>query len=287
MPTARINGCTTHYQQIGKGRDLILIHGLLGNLAFWYFSVLPELLQDFRVCLYDMRGHGRSEMSRTGYRSIDLAEDLAGLMEHLGIEQAHVVGHSFGGAVALHFAANCPERVLSLTLADAWVPALQRSFSRRNSAYWKLRRLRLQRAGILIPETLPLVAYAIFDELARSRGQLPGTALPPTAPGFNESTAEHWSKLVDTTSLTTEVGEVGDLTPGRIQQISTPVLAMYGQYSHCLPTLRAIEKNMANHETAMVPGVGHLHPILQPYVFADNVKRFALGHSECAQPQET
>ena len=172
MPKASINKCMIHYQQLGKGRNLVLVHGLLGNLAFWYFSVLPQLVEGFRVCVYDMRGHGRSEMSQSGYSSADMAEDLRGLMDHLGMEQAHVVGHSFGGAVALHYAANCPERVLSLTLADAWIPGLQPSFPRRDSSYWKLYRLRLQRAGICIPEGLPLVAYGIFDELGRGRGQL-------------------------------------------------------------------------------------------------------------------
>jgi pimeloyl-ACP methyl ester carboxylesterase len=280
-----------HYQQLGEGRDLVLVHGLLGNLAFWYFSILPQLVHDFRVCLYDMRGHGRSEMPHSGYCSAAMAEDLRGLLEHLRIKRAHIVGHSFGGAVALHFAAHYPERVISLALADPWIPGLQRPF-RRQSASWKLKRQRLLDAGVEMPETLPLVAYGIFEELARGRtNQEHGSKHPWSVPGFSESVIKHWTELVKTTALPSEVCEIGDLTQNRIQQISTPVLSMFGQYSHCLPTARALEKNLPNHVAGLVPGAGHLHPLMRPEFFAGSVKQFAHGHSDpdvsCAHSQQS
>jgi pimeloyl-ACP methyl ester carboxylesterase len=281
LPTAKINGCTLHYQQLGRGRDLVLIHGLLGNLAFWYFSVLPQLLRDFRVTLYDLRGHGRSEIVPRGYRTTEMAEDLRGLVDHLGIERAHLVGHSFGGAVAMHYAANCPDRALSLTLADAWVPGLQRSFPPRNSRIWALQRLKLRRAGFLIPDGLPIVAYGIFEELSRYSPRFGGTA-PTTIPGFSDSAAKHWTELVKTTTLPSEIGDSEAFPLQRIRDVTTPVLAIYGQFSHCLPTLRGIQKNLSHCEATIIPGVGHLHPLLQPSSFADSVKRFTLRLPEAS-----
>jgi len=279
VPKAKINGCAMHYQQLGEGGDLVLVHGLLGNLAFWYSSVLPELVHDFRVCVYDLRGHGKSEMPRQGYCSAEMAEDLRGLLEHLRIERAHIVGHSFGGAVALHFTAHYPERVLSLTLADPWIPGLQHPF-RHHSPAWKLQRLRLRQAGVQMPEALPLVAYGIFEELSRShRKKEPGPSHPGSVPGFREAVIKHWSELVKTTALPSEVCEVGDLTKDRICEISTPVLTMLGQHSHCLPTFRALEKHLRNHVATVIPGVGHLHPLIRPEMFACAVKRFAHDHS--------
>jgi pimeloyl-ACP methyl ester carboxylesterase len=279
VPRAKINGCLMHYQQLGEGSDLVLVHGLLGNIAFWYFSVLPQLVHDFRVCLYDMRGHGRSERPCHGYCSAEMAEDLRALLEHLGIERAHIVGHSFGGAVALHYTAHYPQRVLSLTLADPWIPGLQHPF-RRQSPSWKLRRERLHRSGVEMPEALPLVAYGIFEELSRDRGEKEtSSAHPWSIPDFRESVIKQWSELVQTTALPSEVCEVRDLTKDRIQEISTPVLTMFGQYSHCLPTLRGLEKHLRNHVATLIPGVGHLHPLLRPEIFARSVKRFAQDHA--------
>ena len=125
MPKAAINGFDVHYQQMGQGADVVLLHGLFASLAFWYFSVMPGLAKSFRVTAYDLRGHGYTDIPNAGYTSSDMANDLHALLDHLQIERAHLVGHSFGGAVALQYTLIHPERVHSLTLADAWVPGLQ------------------------------------------------------------------------------------------------------------------------------------------------------------------
>ena len=81
MPKAKINGLTVHYQQMGLGPDLVMIHGLFANLAFWYLSVLPALARNFRVTVYDLRGHGYSDMPQRGYTSFDMAADLHALLD--------------------------------------------------------------------------------------------------------------------------------------------------------------------------------------------------------------
>src|SRR5215470_3923803 len=104
MPFANVNGIKFHFQRVGKGPDVVMIHGLAANLAFWYFRIIPFLMIDFCITAYDLRGHGKSEMSDSGYTSADMAADLDALLDHLGVEKAHLVGHSFGGQVALHYA---------------------------------------------------------------------------------------------------------------------------------------------------------------------------------------
>jgi pimeloyl-ACP methyl ester carboxylesterase len=274
----RVNGCVLHYQQLGTGADLILIHGLLGNLAFWYFSVLPRLIQSFRVCVYDLRGHGQSEMSRQGYRSSDLAEDLRGLLDHLGIERAHLAGHSYGGAVALHFGARYPERVRSLTLADAWVPSLQSPLAGRRSDAWAAARLRLRQAGIARPEALPVVAYALLEDLQRERGSSGTSRSTYSAeqPGFSESAVHRWSELTSRTELPAEVCDVGELTRERIHDVPAPVLAAFGQYSSCLPTFRGLRQNVPQLQAVIIPGVGHLYPLFRPEAFVRNFRPFAM-----------
>src|ERR671924_1491508 len=111
MPRIQINGFLLHYMSVGEGPDVVLIHGLTSNLAFWYPRIVAKLAPRYRVTLCDLRGHGFSGMPRNGYTTRSLALDLKTLLDHLEIEYAFIIGHSFGATVALNFAVLYPERV--------------------------------------------------------------------------------------------------------------------------------------------------------------------------------
>ena len=154
MPKVLANGIQMHYQQAGEGQDLVLIHPVAADLAIWYLHVMPALAKEFRVTAYDMRGHGYSEGTPTGYTSAHMAEDLHGLLISLGIERAHLVGYSFGGTVALHCAVLYPNQVASLVLADPAIPALTpmvdlERWERANKANYKTK---LEEYGMSVPE---------------------------------------------------------------------------------------------------------------------------------------
>src|SRR5947209_5471998 len=115
MPFVKLNGLRFHYQQTGAGPDVVLIHGLTGDLSIWLLSrAMQELGQTHRVTAYDLRGHGYSDAPPTGYTSAHHADDLLGLMDGLGIGIATLVGHSFGGVIAAHASVLAPDRVHSL-----------------------------------------------------------------------------------------------------------------------------------------------------------------------------
>lgn len=124
MPRISAGGLSFHYQQVGAGPDIVLIHGMTGDLSPWYIGVMPRLASSFRVTAYDLRGHGHTDAPPTGYTTADHGADLRALLDALGIERAHLVGHSFGAAVAMHTAVLAPDRVASLLLFDPGVPAL-------------------------------------------------------------------------------------------------------------------------------------------------------------------
>ncbi len=130
MPVALVNGVRLNYLQTeepgGETRpDLLMVHGLATNMAFWYLPYAPIFAQRFRVTLYDLRGLGRSEMTPDGYTPQNLARDLSCLLDHLGIARTHVLAHSFGGVVALNLACAEPKRVQSLVLADTHLSAVR------------------------------------------------------------------------------------------------------------------------------------------------------------------
>lgn len=118
MPKIAANNLEFHYWQSGRGPDVVLVHGLGGNLAGWHLGVVPELQQTCRVLTYDLRGHGRSDAPSTGYTTGDMVQDLRGIVDALSIETALFVGHSWGADIALHFASLHPARVSGLVVVE-------------------------------------------------------------------------------------------------------------------------------------------------------------------------
>ena len=108
MPRDLANGLNIHVQQAGSGPDVVLIHGLTGDLSIWFLlRTMPVMAQTHRVTAYDLRGHGYTDASVEGYTSLDHARDLIGLLDVLGIDRARLVGHRFGAVVAVHAAVIC------------------------------------------------------------------------------------------------------------------------------------------------------------------------------------
>src|SRR5262245_10831271 len=155
MGRVRTRTVALHATQMGDGEPLVLTHGLGSNQAFWYFRIAPRLAARYRVTLYDLRGHGGSEGPDSGYTTRDLAGDLEALMDALGIASVHLVGHSFGGAVSLHFAALHPGRVRSLTLVDSRLHALQPFDSPEDASFWTAQRERTLARGHHMPPGTP------------------------------------------------------------------------------------------------------------------------------------
>ncbi len=119
MPKVQANGITLNYEQQGSGEPLILIPYLSADNACYAFQV-AEYAKHFTCISVDLRGTGESDKPE-GVFSTDLyAEDVAALIQALGIERAHVSGLSFGAAIGMWLAARYPERVKSLSLHGGW-----------------------------------------------------------------------------------------------------------------------------------------------------------------------
>jgi pimeloyl-ACP methyl ester carboxylesterase len=117
--TADANGIKTNYLEAGKGDPVVLIHGSgpgVTSYANWRL-VLPALAENFRVLAPDMVGFGFSERpANIEYGLQTWADQVVGLMDTLDLPKAHLIGNSFGGAIALRVAAQHPDRVGKLVL---------------------------------------------------------------------------------------------------------------------------------------------------------------------------
>ena len=115
MPKAKVGDINIYYEVHGEGESLILIMGLGGNTTRWFY-IMPILSQEYRVIAFDNRGAGRSDKPDIPYTMEMMADDIAGLLDVIGIESAHVFGISLGGMIAQHFALRHPQKVISLIL---------------------------------------------------------------------------------------------------------------------------------------------------------------------------
>jgi pimeloyl-ACP methyl ester carboxylesterase len=104
------------YRDTGNGIPVLIIHGLYGSGDNW-MHISKKLADSYRVITADMRNHGSSPHD-TSHTYEEMLTDVAWLFHETGIEKAHILGHSMGGKIAMAFAADYPEKTLSLTVAD-------------------------------------------------------------------------------------------------------------------------------------------------------------------------
>jgi pimeloyl-ACP methyl ester carboxylesterase len=136
---AEVNGLNLYYETHGNGRPLILLHGGLGSNEM-FGPIIPTLAESHQVIAPDLQGHGRTADIN---RPIDIrlmADDIAALIDHLGLDKPDVVGYSLGGGVAFMTAAKYPGKIGKLVTAcvylrpDAVDPALRGQQGQVNAA---------------------------------------------------------------------------------------------------------------------------------------------------------
>jgi len=270
MPTITANGVTLHYLQMGSGPDLVMLHGLSGNLAVWHLRMVPLLQQHFRITTYDLRGHGNSSMPPSGYTTRDMATDLGALLDQLGIEQADIVGHSFGADIALHFTLLHPKRVRKLVLIEPGIPALLKDRQDPDWDGWRYWAETLER---ITGEPVPVERRTDVPYLVRRSFEVPFVYGP--LKGLPRK-RDRVLKLLDTTTLTSDYEVVDELTLENIATITHPTLLMYDGASAWLSTFRVLRDLLETCEPVILPGseLRHFAPLDAPEVLVGHLMRF-------------
>ncbi len=116
MPIAKVNGINISYKVEGQDEPLVMIMGIAATRIAWIFQT-RAFKKRYSVVTFDNRGVGASDKPAGDYSIRMMADDTIGLMDHLGIDKAHILGVSMGGMIAQELAINYPERVLKLVLS--------------------------------------------------------------------------------------------------------------------------------------------------------------------------
>ncbi len=118
MPKVKVNDIEMYYEVHGEGTPLVLIQGYGGSSADWIPEIIQGFEDEFKVLVFDNRGTGQSDKPDVEYSINLMADDVACLMESIGIPRAHVLGLSMGGVIAQEMAVSHPDRVQSLVLCS-------------------------------------------------------------------------------------------------------------------------------------------------------------------------
>ena len=131
---AEVNDTRLYYEVAGQGEPIILVHGWGFDTRGWNYQFEPFSKQ-YQVIRYDQRGFGKSGQPISG-EQYSHVEDLKALMDHLRIEKAHLIGHSFGGLHVSAISVLYSERVLSLIMADGSLPGYQETMPSADLLEW-------------------------------------------------------------------------------------------------------------------------------------------------------
>ncbi|WP_223834383.1 alpha/beta fold hydrolase [Spirosoma profusum] len=136
---ADINGLKMYYEVYGKGKPLVMLHGSHLAIPMNWSHVIPLMAKDRKVLVTELQGHGRTRDIAREISYEGMADDVSGLLEHLKIDSADVLGWSMGGGVAFQFAVRHPEQLRRLIVVsapykhDGWWKDTENSFATFNA----------------------------------------------------------------------------------------------------------------------------------------------------------
>jgi pimeloyl-ACP methyl ester carboxylesterase len=256
MPFAKLNGIDTYYSVSGNGSTIVLIHHLAGNTKSW-FNQIPYLAKNYRIIVYDLRGHGRSAEPKEAFTMDDLADDLFLLLQELGIEKCSIIGHSIGGMIAPLFAIKHESMVDALVVVS----------------------------GASQPLGDKLAGYSVMREIARTKGmealaeyRRSNNQIPPKILN-NTALWEHFKHLYKETSVqgyiraSEALATMPNLT-SRMKEIHCPVLGVAGDLDQVFMEMMKILADNANVSMKIMHNCGHFVMMEEPDEFNNIITNF-------------
>lgn len=250
---APVNGIDMYYEVYGQGSPIVLLHGAYMTIEMNWGQFIPELAKNRKVIAIELQGHGHTPLSNRNLSRATLAHDVEGLLDHLNIERADIVGYSFGGSVAYQFAIQSPERANKLVIisstykSSGWLPEVTERFKQTKPEFFT---------------NTPL--QAAYEAVAPDK--------------------RNWRAFVE--QMIASASTPYDLGDANIAQISAPVLLIAGDHDglnklELIKTYQLLggERStdlgaIPTSQLAIVPGQGHVSLMSQTNTILDYVDSF-------------
>lgn len=274
MPTVQVDGTQLEYIEQGQGDPVVLVHGTLGDFRSWELQ-MDAFAEKHRVISYSRRYHypNRCGGNETDYSAANHAEDLSEFIAGLGLESAHVVGHSYGAYTALLLAKRHPERVRALALGEPPVfPLLDRVEEGRAlrdeflAEVWRP-------AGEILQQGQMEEGVRVFVDGVVEDG------------AYDEFPSEVQDLIMDNAcEVKAETASPNFWTPFTCEdaaEVSTPTLLLTGEHSLKMFQLIVAELNrcLPNSEYRKLPQCTHEMPADNPEAYNETVLGFLDRHS--------
>lgn len=250
------DGCQLHYEEYGKGAPVLLVHGLGSSTRDWEYQ-LPELAAHYRVVAIDIRGHGRSDKPRERYSIAGFAEDVAALIEHLGLGRVHLVGISMGGMIGFQLGVERPELLQSLCIVNSGPEVKAKS----------------PRDVLEIAKRWSLSRLLSLDTIAKGLGRL---LFPkPEQAELRRKIEERWPQNDKRAYLASLDAIIGWGVRERLARISCPTLVISADRDYTpVAQKEAYVKEMPNARLLVIEDSRHATPLDQPQRFNSSLLAF-------------
>jgi 3-oxoadipate enol-lactonase len=259
---ANINGADIHYERSGRGFPLLLIHAGIADSRMWEPQA-KAFASDFDMIRPDMRGFGDSRLPPVPY---SIRADLIGLLDHLGVDRAHVVGCSMGGTVAIDLTLEYPTRVAKLVLVGSGVSGS--NLGEADSALFADVEA-ADKAGDMDAVNRAEVRLWV-DGPRRPAGSAPAAVRDLVLDMNGRSLHSDWASAAHQSLEPPAIG--------RLHEITAPTLVVVGDEDlpHAAANAEVITSKIPGARTVVIKGAAHLPSLERPEDFNRVLRDFLI-----------
>lgn len=252
MPIINVNNKSVHVQELNQNapETIVLVHGMFSNLSVYFFNIAPVLATRFHVVLYDLKSHGMSEKTLTGYDLNSMTDDLKALIEVLNLKNVYLGGYSFGGLIALKMAIRFPDLIKKLAIIEAPDPNDEKA------------------RGIIEEYSREFLEHYVENFTDTTKVKM----------GKRQMEKNHrmYEYLFHQTSIKNDmILEKDFFNDEAITSIQQDTLLLYGLTSTCLDAGKYLNQKIQQSSIKIIDG-DHNIPIQQPQVIGEELLNFFL-----------